>query len=45
MGGNGNRADWEKGNGNAVLEWELVGIKVIGKMGMGMQCYNGNGWE
>ena len=47
MGGNGNRCDGKNGNGNAVLKWELVGmgIEVMGKMGMGMQCWNGNGWE
>jgi len=25
-------------------EWEL-GMVVSGKMGMGIRCYHGNGWE
>ena len=24
-------------------EWAVMGIEVMGKMGMGMQCWNGNG--
>ena len=30
-----------------MLKWEWVGmgIEVMGKMGMRMQCWNGNGWE
>jgi len=45
MGGNGNRGDGKYENGNAVLEWEWVGmgIEVMGNMRMGMQCWNGNG--
>jgi len=23
----------------------LLGIEVVGKVGMGMQCWNRNGWE